>query len=267
MQHLPANWPALCAIAVLLGLQHGMDADHLAAIDGLTRLNARRGRRFARWCGLLFAGGHGLVVVSVAVAAGLASRSWVLPHWLQVGGSLVSIALVTLIGVANLASALRRPRSASPTPSLRWLAAERPATVALVGAVFAISFDTISQAALFALAATRFGGAAHGAAVGALFAAGMLVTDGIAGLWVSRLIARADRTSPVSARTMSLALAALSLMVAAVGVARMVLPATSEDDSDLGFGALVILLTGSSYLLACWLARRERFAAAATSRS
>ena len=45
MNSLPATWIALCALAFVLGLKHGFDADHLATIDGLTRYNARANPR------------------------------------------------------------------------------------------------------------------------------------------------------------------------------------------------------------------------------
>jgi high-affinity nickel-transport protein len=35
MHDLPTDWSALCALVFLLGMRHGFDADHLAAIDGL----------------------------------------------------------------------------------------------------------------------------------------------------------------------------------------------------------------------------------------
>ena len=35
----------LVALAFVLGMKHGMDADHLATIDGLTRFNAAAGRK------------------------------------------------------------------------------------------------------------------------------------------------------------------------------------------------------------------------------
>ena len=35
MSDLPAEWTALCALVFALGLKHGLDADHLAAIDGI----------------------------------------------------------------------------------------------------------------------------------------------------------------------------------------------------------------------------------------
>ena len=54
MPDAASSWIALCGLVFLLGLRHGFDADHLATIDALTRLNQRRGLGVARWCGVLF---------------------------------------------------------------------------------------------------------------------------------------------------------------------------------------------------------------------
>ena len=35
--------PGLALVALALGMRHGLDADHLAAIDAMTRCNAQRG--------------------------------------------------------------------------------------------------------------------------------------------------------------------------------------------------------------------------------
>ena len=51
--------------------RHGFDADHLATIDGLTRYNARANPRLARMAGALFSLGHGVVVLLVALVAGV----------------------------------------------------------------------------------------------------------------------------------------------------------------------------------------------------
>ena len=37
MSALPADWFGLLVVVFLLGMRHGMDADHLATIDGFTR--------------------------------------------------------------------------------------------------------------------------------------------------------------------------------------------------------------------------------------
>src|SRR5512145_447575 len=98
MNPLPTEWTALCALVFLLGLKHGFDADHLATIDGLTRYNARHGRRFGRYCGALFSLGHGTVVLIIAAAVGLVSERWNAPEWLEAFGAWTSILFLTLIG-------------------------------------------------------------------------------------------------------------------------------------------------------------------------
>jgi len=266
MHDLPTEWTALAALVFLLGLKHGFDADHLAAIDGLTRYNARLGRRFARYCGALFSLGHGVIVVAIAIAVGLASQSWAAPQWLELSGAWISIGFLTLIGIVNLRAVL----AASPHEVVapvgikgRFLGrlnqAGRPWSVALVGALFAASFDTVSQSALFALTAARFGGLGHALALGLLFVLGMLVTDGINGLWISRLIARADQIAVIASRVMSLAVSSVALLVAAFGAARLALPAVDawSDGKELAFGAIVVAVIGASYLIARALAQRD----------
>jgi len=67
MDALPTHWLSLVAVVFLLGVKHGLDPDHLAAIDGLTRYNAVRRPALSRWSGLLFSAGHGVVVTAVAI--------------------------------------------------------------------------------------------------------------------------------------------------------------------------------------------------------
>ena len=59
-------------LAFALGVRHGVDPDHLTAIDGLIRVRPRRTN------GLYFAIGHGLVVT--ALAAGFGGCSRYAPH-------------------------------------------------------------------------------------------------------------------------------------------------------------------------------------------
>ena len=265
MHELPTEWTALCALVFLLGLKHGFDADHLATIDGLTRYNARNGRRFGRYCGALFSLGHGAVVLIIAAAVGLASERWSAPEWLEAFGAWTSILFLTLIGVVNLHAVM----SAAPGQVVapvglkgrllgRLNRASHPATVALVGALFALSFDTVSQSALFALTAAQFGGVTHALVLGLLFVFGMLVTDGINGLWISRLIARADQLACIASRVMSLAVAGVSLLVAAFGAAKFAMPAVENwsDGKELMFGSAVVLLILLAFVAGQMLARR-----------
>lgn len=266
MPELPTEWTALCALVFLLGLKHGFDADHLATIDGLTRFNARAGRRFARYCGGLFSLGHGLVVVGIAIAVGLASERWNVPEWLEQFGAWVSIVFLTAIGLVNLHAVLSaQPHEVVAPVGLKGRLlgklnrAGSPWTVALVGALFALSFDTVSQSALFALTASQFGGVAHAVFLGLLFVLGMLITDGINGLWISRLIARADQLACIASRVMSLAVSAVSLLVAAFGAAKLLLPTVDawSEGRELVFGGAVVAAIALSFVTATWLARRR----------
>jgi high-affinity nickel-transport protein len=135
--------------------------------------------------------------------------------------------------------------------------ARRPGAVALVGALFALSFDTVSQSALFALTATQFGGVWHSLFLGALFVLGMLVTDGINGLWISRLILRSDEIARVASRVIGLAVGTVSLLIAAFSGGKMLFPALDawSEGKELAFGATVILVVFGSFLLGRSLAR------------
>jgi high-affinity nickel-transport protein len=261
---LPADWTSLVALVFLLGMKHGFDADHLATIDGLTRVNSRARRGFARWCGALFSLGHGAVVLLIALVVGSATSRWETPAWLETSGVWISIAFLTALGLVNVHAVL----SAAPEEVVRPVgikgrflgrlgSAGSPGLVALVGALFALSFDTVSQAALFALTATQFGGVGHALMLGLVFTVGMLVTDGVNGVWISKLILRSDEIARVASRVIGLAVGAVSLLIAAFSAAKMLFPQLDawSEGKELAFGAAVILVVFGSFVLGRALAR------------
>lgn len=263
---LPSDFMALALVVLLLGVKHGFDADHLAAIDGITRYNARRRPRLARWAGTLFSLGHGLVVVAVAVGVSALAQTWRPPAWLGLTGAWISIALLSLLAAINIRGAFAAP-AGQAAPLLGWrsgafarlLQAARAPMVVGVGMLFALSFDTVSLATLFAVAGTGHGGVGPALALAATFIAGMLLTDGINGWWISKLVQRADKAAAVASRTMALAVSAVALLTAGLGVARLSWPGFDDwADGKAGwFGAAVILLVAASYVLGRHLARRS----------
>jgi high-affinity nickel-transport protein len=86
---------------------------------------------------------------------------------------------------------------------------------------------------------------------------GMMLTDGVNGLWISRLIRRADRLACVASRVMGLAVGGLSLLVAGFGVMKYTSPAVSgwSEGKELAFGLSFILVVALSFLLAVRMAR------------
>ncbi len=264
MDSLPTHWLPLAAIVFLLGLKHGLDPDHLAAIDGLTRFNAGRRPLLARWSGLLFCAGHGAVVTLVAVTVATVALDWRAPAWLEGAGTWTSIAFLTLLAAANLAAVLRTPRGEVVRPVglrsrlfERLVRAEHPVLVAAVGAAFALSFDTISQAVLFSLTGSHVAGWLFAAALGLVFTAGMMLTDALNGLWVSRLVASADARAAAASRVMSWAIALVSLAIAALAAARELSPALDARLASwgMGLGAAVLAAVALAYLFALRLAK------------
>lgn len=263
---MPTDVPWLCLAVLLLGLRHGFDADHLAAIDGLTRLQARAGRPLARWCGALFSLGHGAVVIIVGQAVAWFSRQWQVPGWLEPAGSWCSIAVLLWLGVLNLRAVMAAGPGELVSPVglrgrwlIRWMPARGTGSavgVAGVGALFALSFDTLTQAALFAAAGVALGGSGLALLVGLCFLLGMLITDAINGWWLARLLARADRLAVRASRVMGLAVAGLSLGVAALALARQG-SATLDgwaEHQGLAISGTAVAVLALSYLLARWLA-------------
>src|SRR5258708_10769610 len=78
MMSAGADALGLAALVFVLGLKHGLDPDHLVAIDGLTRSSTREEMR--RWCGLFFSLGHGCVVTLVGIALAVVASDWQAPR-------------------------------------------------------------------------------------------------------------------------------------------------------------------------------------------
>jgi high-affinity nickel-transport protein len=269
LEHFQGTWLALCGLAFLLGARHGFDADHLATIDGLTRVNTHANPRLARAAGALFSLGHGIVVLLVACAVGSFSTDWQTPAWLEITG--VAISVVFLFGLAFLnarAVWVADPRAVVALTGARtrllsrFLHAHSAWAVAAVGMLFALSFDTISLAALLALSASHFGGLGEALFAAALFVAGMVVVDGANGLWISRLIRQADGTAIVASRVMALAVAGISFAVGAFTIVKILVPAARAraEGRELAAGALVVAVVLLASSTALWVSRRRSLA-------
>lgn len=261
MDTLPTEWGALIGLVFALGLRHGIDADHVATIDALTRL-AERQR--SRWCGLLFAAGHGSAVMLLVLAVAAGSQGWKPPEWLAPLGAWVSITLLALLGAANLRAAWRAaPGEVVALGGLRgrWVGrlvgSGHPAAAAGVGVLFALSFDTVSLAVMFALAGLAGGGVVHAAVLGGTFAFGMALTDGANGLWLAHLLQKTGAAAARASRVTAVIVGGASLGVALLGALRLVSPATDAwaDEAGLwlGAGLLTVLLAACAAVL--W--RRE----------
>lgn len=226
---LSVEFWGLAGTALLLGIRHGLDADHLATIDGLTRFNAAANPTLARRSGSLFSIGHGLVVAMVALLVSTIFHTWTVPAWIKSVGGWLSITILLLLVVSNLFVLLRTPSFETVRLAgwrtkkfARLFSVQHAHGVIGVGILFAVSFDTLTQAAIFGVLALKFGGWNAALLLAALFVSGMILIDGINSLCLARLIDRADKTARITSRLLAVSIVGLGLITAASGIATQI---------------------------------------------
>jgi nickel/cobalt transporter (NiCoT) family protein len=195
------------AVAVFaLGLRHGADPVHLAAIDNLTRNSVEHRPLLSRFVGTLFAGGHSVMVLSIAALVGLLGTRFASHSaTIELIGTWLSIAVLILIAAMNLRQLASGPATRLAGVRTRLLpAALREGTSPLlavpIGLLFGFGFETSSQVAAYALAFGTENGVAGAVLVGATFCLGMICTDTLDSVLVHRLVSQPDGRSAMRAR-------------------------------------------------------------------
>lgn len=273
MNHLPNGLVSLLAMILMLGIRHGFDADHLAAIDGMTRCNQQRRPKLARLAGVLFSVGHGLIIVPVSVGAATFSFDLKLPNWLDAFGTWTSVFILLWLAGLNIVSVIRTPNDQQVHLQgwrygllSRLVQVSNPLAVMTVGALFALSFDTLSQATLFAVISKKYQSWEVALGLAIAFVIGMLVTDGLNGLFISRLIKRADKSARIASRTMALSVSSVSVLVAVITIGAELSEDfdTWRDGKEAWFGFLIIGILIVSYFVGQRLARTKAAPAIST---
>ena len=165
-------------VAYVFGLRHGVDADHIAAIDNTTRKLMQEGKR-PTTVGMWFSLGHSTVVVALIIALILATRAVAtnIPALQSTGailGTLVSgsflwiigfINAVIVIGIYKIFQTLKQGKLNQEEldnllenrgfmnrffrPLFRVIS--KPWHIYPVGVLFGLGFDTASEVALIAI--------------------------------------------------------------------------------------------------------------------
>ena len=190
-----------------LGLRHAVDADHIAAIDNVTRKLMQSGQRPVG-VGLFFALGHSTIVIAVtALVASLAIGIGGFRQLQAIGGLIasgVSASFLIAVAVMNILIFIpiyrnyRRVRAGEPyreedldvllnnrgllSRTLRPLfgLVSRSWHMFGLGFVFGLGFDTATEVAMFGVSAAHAAKGASAASVmvfPVLFAAGMSLVD------------------------------------------------------------------------------------------
>lgn len=205
-----------------LGLRHGLDLDHLATIDSITR-TLKVNNPLSKRVGLLFSFGHGIVVIFLSIIIGNGFIRAQFPDWLDPLGSYISIFFLFVFGLLTLYNTFLSD-SISPAPSgmrtffISKFKSYNAFWIILTGALFAISFDTFSQVALFSLSASSSANWHFATVLGLIFMLGMMATDGLNGLIMSLLIQRADKLSFYISRLLGVSIACFSLLLGIWGL-------------------------------------------------
>jgi len=220
---------SLILIALSLGIKHGFDLDHLATIDSISR-SVKDRPVLSRSTGLLFSLGHGIIVIIVSYLMGSGLIRSHIPDWLEGVGLFISVGCLLLFGVLNVAALFFSNRSADIPKGIKSLIAKKltqrkvsPIFICSIGALFAFSFDTFSQVALFSLAASLTSGSIAATVLGLFFMVGMILSDGINGLVIGTFIYKADKASLIVSQSLGIIIAIFSLSIALITLIQSVL--------------------------------------------
>ncbi|SDM84942.1 high-affinity nickel-transport protein [Fictibacillus solisalsi] len=201
---------SLFLLVFVLGLRHGLDADHLAFIDGQTRYHWRLGTPYARWVGTLFSFGHGGIVAFTAGMLGIVMENFSFPAYFDNFAAWVSIISLFLIGTLNTYNLIRTRRKHEefqvsglkgkflPKMIRR---TSNPFLIILIGALFALAAETVSQTAVWSMAASNSGKYTP-LILGLVFMAGMMITDTIDSLIVYKMVNESSKFGQSASRIM-----------------------------------------------------------------
>jgi high-affinity nickel-transport protein len=240
--------PVLIGTAVLaysLGLRHAIDADHIAAIDNVTRKLMQEGQRPVA-VGFFFALGHSTVVVvaSIAVALTASALTDKFAAYRGIGGiagTSASALFLFIIAVANLivlrgvyrAFRLVERGERVTEEDIDALLQQRGLLARLfrplfrfvskswhlypIGLLFALGFETASEISLFGLSAQASSAVSSWSLLifPALFAAGMTLVDTTDGVLMLGAYGWAYR-NPIRKLFYNLTITSVSVLVALV---------------------------------------------------
>jgi high-affinity nickel-transport protein len=210
------HFPVLLGTAFLaygFGLRHAVDADHIAAIDNVTRKLLQDGKRPVT-TGLFFSLGHSTIVVVLSAVIALSAlavktRFGALAFFGNLAGTLISAGFLFVLAALNLAVLVsvwrifRRVKAGAPyrEESLRHVLAQRGLLSRVfgkmfrlvstapqmywIGLLFGLGFDTATEIGVLGISAAE---AAKGLNIWAimifpaLFTAGMSLVDSTDGV-------------------------------------------------------------------------------------
>jgi high-affinity nickel-transport protein len=195
-------------LAYTFGLRHAVDADHIAAIDNVTRKLMQQGERPVG-VGLFFSLGHSAIVVLLSVGVAFAASAFTsrFESMKAVGGIvgtsasalfLFAIAIINILVLISICRAFQAAKRGEPfveddfdillnsrgflsrifRPLFRLVT--KSWHMLAIGFLFGLGFDTATEVALFGISSTQAANGVSSSAImvfPALFTAGMSLVD------------------------------------------------------------------------------------------
>jgi nickel/cobalt transporter (NiCoT) family protein len=269
IESLGATLLSSLALVGMLGFRHGFDADHIAVVDGMTRARQlHKSYWTSRLVGAQFAIGHSATILIASLL--LHGQSAILPAWLDGLGLVISTCFLLAIAASNFAHAWRPAgahRPHGPMSALLLRITGGQLHPALVGMAFALSFDSLAQAAFFASRGGQFSGMGAVVLLAAVFGLGMLVADATNGALLSWFASRSDRLARQASRFSSGFVAVVALLTAALGLVRQFQSGFAATWESMGIWAGVGLVAFTSVVYSVRISvQKVRSHAAASGR-
>jgi high-affinity nickel permease len=181
------NWPSALIGCTVLGLQHGIDVDHVAAISDVTSVQPTPGESIRS--GLFYASGHAVTVGSLGIGLILLQTSVpaAISAWMEraIGLTLVALGgyILSAIFRGQQRGTTRRQAMLALFQMFRRRSVEQSATLSYgprsslsLGILHGVGAETPTQLSALLIAA-NLGGLAGGIAALSFFAVGMFASN------------------------------------------------------------------------------------------
>jgi len=251
-----------------MGMRHALDPDHVATVDGLTFGVLERSPRVAPLVGPLFALGHGLVVTLIAASVAVVGTHAPLPASAGAVVAWTPMALLLLVGGLNLHALLKPQDQDQAFTPVSWKAgflpkslreSSHPLMVLMIGVIFALMLDSVVAAAAWGLAAAASGGVPAALGAGLAFTGGMVLTAGLYGAAMVKLVTMAQGTAHAARarRAIGWFTVVLAIGIVAYAVGAHLFPAFAIDEETFEWLGLPLVGAFGLGWAGLWVAERR----------
>jgi nickel/cobalt transporter (NiCoT) family protein len=203
-------------VMIIFGMRHGLDVDHITAIDNLVRLH--NATKKSRLVGAGFSSGHMISVLAEMIFIIYVVGSLITTNNLQFWGGIVGAVALGVIGGINIYAMKKWGKSGSAILASKVLSRTGmfgPIGSALVtGLVFGLGFDTATQISAITLSAvaSAMTGIQTALILSGFFALGMVPVDTLDSIVLRSVFSRIFDTKGF--RYMAYSLSGVALLIA-----------------------------------------------------